>query len=153
MQSPTLRRHSVGDSIHSPTLSFSDDDDHQLLETSDRARFSLDLHDPLNPTIYPHTHPTTPPHQPLLRRVLVILSLIGLWYLFSLLLSLYNKWMFAPAHLNFPFPMFVTSMHMIMQFCLCGIVLWLFPRYRPRREDYMTLKEYAYRSLEALAEE
>ena len=136
---PHHRRSSLADSIHSPTTSSLDIDN----DTSDRARFSLDLHDPLNPTLYPHTHPIQGA-KPLYRRILVILSLILLWYTFSLLLSLYNKWMFAPAHLNFPFPLFVTGMHMVVQFILSGLVLWWFPHFRPKREDYMSIKQYGY---------
>jgi hypothetical protein len=122
------------------------DTDHDLqVQTHDspRTRFSLDLHDPLNPTLYPHTHPV-PPVQPLYRRLLKILSLILLWYTFSLLLSLYNKWMFAPDHWNFPFPLFVTGLHMLVQFCLSGLVLWWFPQFRPKREEYLSLKDYTY---------
>lgn len=133
------RRQSLADSIHSPTTTSSLDDNLD----SDRARFSLDLHDPLNPTLYPHIHPSNA-SKPLRRRILGILGLILLWYTFSLLLSLYNKWMFAPAHLNFPFPLFVTGMHMLVQFLLSGLVLWWFPQFRPKREEYMSLKEYGY---------
>ena len=135
-----VHRHSIADSIRSPTLSFDDDD----LENSARARFSLDdIHDPLNPTPYPHSHPQ---HfiTPLYRRILIILGFILIWYTFSLLLSLYNKWMFAPGHLNFPFPLFVTALHMLVQFILSGFVLWRFPHFRPKREDYMSPKSYTY---------
>jgi hypothetical protein len=108
-------------------------------ELTEEDRFSLDLHDPLNPTLYPHTHPKP---DPLHRRILTIISFILLWYTFSLLLSLYNKWMFAPSHLNFPFPLFVSSLHMIVQFILSGVVLWLFPQFRPKRGDWMTTRDY-----------
>jgi hypothetical protein len=138
-QSVPIRRHSLTDSIHSPSLSFEGDD----LENSARGRFSLDLHDPLNPTLYPHTHPTPTP-QPLYRRIFIILSLILLWYTFSLLLSLYNKWMFAPDHLDFPFPLFVTGLHMMIQFIMSGMVLWWFPQFRPKPGDYMSKKDYTY---------
>ncbi|CAK7267557.1 hypothetical protein SEPCBS119000_002614 [Sporothrix epigloea] len=56
-------------------------------------------------------------------------TLIGLWYLFSLSISLYNKWMFGS---NFPFPLFTTSMHMLVQFILACLVLYLVPSLRPR---------------------
>jgi len=144
-------RHSLADSIHSPTTTLSFDDA-SILEHSDRARFSVDndpvddlhdIHDPLNPTLYPHTHPPAT-DRPLLRRMLTIGGLISLWFAFSLLLSLYNKWMFAPGHLNFPFPLFVTSVHMVIQFFLSWFVLWWFPKYRPQRKDYLSLKEYTY---------
>lgn len=142
--SSPIHRRSIADSVHSPTLSFDDDND---LENSARARFSLDDQDPINETDDPPPHP----HPPLLRRILIILSLILLWYTFSLLLSLYNKWMFAPAHWNFPFPLFVTSLHMLMQFALSGLVLWRFPQFRPkRREDYLSLKDYSYYPFQSL---
>ena len=137
---PHHRRQSVADSAHSPRTSSSSLDNNDL-QNSDRARFSLDLHDPLNPTLYPHVH-ATQTDKPFYRRILTILGLILLWYTFSLLLSLYNKWMFAPNHLNFPFPLFVTGMHMVVQFLLSGMVLWWFPQFRPKREDYMSFKEY-----------
>ena len=144
MQEPTspTRRHSVHESVHSPTLSF---DNADMLENSDRARFSLDLDDPLDPTPYPESPPKalTPS---LFRRILVIAFFILLWYIFSLLLSLYNKWMFAPLHLNFPFPLFVTSLHMVVQFILSGIVLWWFPRFRPAEKELLSLRDYTYPS-------
>ena len=141
-------RHLSVASVHSPKPSRPSSLDIDIeLDVQDhdspRARFSLDLHDPLNPTLYPHTHRILPP-QPLYRRILTILSLILLWYTFSLLLSLYNKWMFAPDHWNFPFPLFVTGLHMLVQFFLSGLVLWWFPQFRPKREDYMSLKDYSY---------
>lgn len=44
----------------------------------------------------------------------------------------YNKWMFDPKHLNFQFPLFTTSMHMVVQFSLASLVLFFIPRFRPR---------------------
>ncbi|RMZ83117.1 hypothetical protein DV738_g1205, partial [Chaetothyriales sp. CBS 135597] len=58
-------------------------------------------------------------------------ALIALWYIFSLSISIYNKWMFSDDHLNFPFPLFTTSLHMVVQFLLASIVLLIFPRFRP----------------------
>lgn len=66
-----------------------------------------------------------------LRTLLINVALIGLWYFFSLLISLYNKWMFSPDKLGFPFPMFTTSVHMLVQFSLASLVLWLIPSFRP----------------------
>ncbi|CAJ2513870.1 Uu.00g019890.m01.CDS01 [Anthostomella pinea] len=57
--------------------------------------------------------------------------LIGLWYLFSLSISLYNKWMFDSNQLNFAFPLFTTAMHMLVQFTLAGLVLYFIPSLRP----------------------
>ncbi|KAF3941595.1 hypothetical protein ABW19_dt0207844 [Dactylella cylindrospora] len=67
--------------------------------------------------------------------------LIGLWYLFSLLISIYNKWMFSPKHLDFKFPLFVTSMHMIVQFTLSSLVLWYFVQFRPGYSDPNKIKK------------
>ncbi|KAL9118544.1 MAG: hypothetical protein Q9187_004906 [Circinaria calcarea] len=61
--------------------------------------------------------------------------LIGLWYLFSLSISIYNKWMFSPDHLDFHFPLFTTCMHMLVQFSLACIVLYMIPRFRPRSDS------------------
>ncbi|CAJ0546175.1 Ff.00g096480.m01.CDS01 [Fusarium sp. VM40] len=57
--------------------------------------------------------------------------LILLWYLFSLSISIYNKWMFDHDRLNFAFPLFTTSMHMVVQFTLSGLVLYFVPSLRP----------------------
>jgi hypothetical protein len=113
-------------------------DEEDAFESSPRAQFSLDLP---SPDLPPDGPPT--PHAPsIYQRILVIFCLIVLWYTFSLLLSLYNKWMFAPAHFDFPFPLFVTSLHMLVQFLLSSIVLRIFPVLRPHRKDYMSPREY-----------
>ncbi|KAI9673903.1 MAG: Triose-phosphate Transporter [Caeruleum heppii] len=70
-----------------------------------------------------------------LRKSVVNAVLIGLWYLFSLSISLYNKWMFSDDHLHFPFPLFTTSMHMLVQFSLASLVLYFVPRFRPRSDS------------------
>ena len=40
--------------------------------------------------------------------------------------------MFSPDKLNFAFPLFTTSVHMLVQFTLASLVLFLFPSLRPR---------------------
>lgn len=35
----------------------------------------------------------------------------------------------------FPFPLFTTCVHMIVQFTLASLVLYLFPRFRPRHDS------------------
>lgn len=47
-------------------------------------------------------------------------------------LSQYNKWMFDHGRLNFPFPLFTTSAHMLVQFALSALVLYFFPSLRPQ---------------------
>ncbi|KAK6340532.1 Triose-phosphate Transporter [Orbilia brochopaga] len=69
--------------------------------------------------------------------------LIGMWYLFSLLISLYNKWMFSDPHLNFKFPLFVTSIHMLVQFTLSGLVMWYFVQFRPGYSELEHRKRYS----------
>ena len=39
--------------------------------------------------------------------------------------------MFSPDNLDFKFPLFTTSMHMVVQFVLSSAVLYFFPRFRP----------------------
>lgn len=40
--------------------------------------------------------------------------------------------MFSPDNLNFPFPMFTTSVHFLVQFSLASLVLFFFPTLRPK---------------------
>jgi solute carrier family 35 protein C2 len=56
-------------------------------------------------------------------------------YLFSLSISLYNTWMFSSKHLDFKFPLFTTSMHMLVQFALASLVLYFMPSFRPRHDS------------------
>ncbi|WVO14028.1 hypothetical protein L204_101653 [Cryptococcus depauperatus] len=65
------------------------------------------------------------------------------WYTFASLLSLYNKWMFSAEYYNFPFPLFVTSCHMLVQFGMAAVIriVWrekFRPKERPTRKDYLT---------------
>ncbi|KAL4895385.1 triose-phosphate transporter family-domain-containing protein [Aspergillus ambiguus] len=67
-----------------------------------------------------------------MRRLLVNLGLILLWYFFSLAISIYNKWMFSEDEVVFPFPLFTTSLHMLVQFSLSSFILYLIPSLRPK---------------------
>ncbi|TGJ79115.1 hypothetical protein E0Z10_g9641 [Xylaria hypoxylon] len=69
--------------------------------------------------------------QNVFKKLTVNAALIGCWYIFSLSISLYNKWMFDSGQLNFPFPLFTTSMHMLVQFSLASLVLYFIPSLRP----------------------
>ncbi|KAL7627806.1 hypothetical protein AAE478_002001 [Parahypoxylon ruwenzoriense] len=69
--------------------------------------------------------------QNVFRKIAVNAVLIGLWYLFSLSISLYNKWMFDSGQLNFAFPLFTTATHMLVQFSLASLVLYFIPSLRP----------------------
>jgi solute carrier family 35 protein C2 len=57
--------------------------------------------------------------------------LIALWYTFSISISVYNKWMFSKENLDFHFPLFTTSLHMVVQFTCASGVLYFFPNLRP----------------------
>ncbi|KAE8158733.1 triose-phosphate transporter family-domain-containing protein [Aspergillus tamarii] len=67
-----------------------------------------------------------------MRRLLVNAGLILMWYFFSLAISIYNKWMFSEDDVVFPFPLFTTSLHMLVQFSLSSFILYLIPSLRPR---------------------
>ncbi|KAL9943704.1 hypothetical protein ACHAQF_006558 [Verticillium nonalfalfae] len=70
------------------------------------------------------------------RNLAINASLILLWYIFSLSISLYNKWMFDKDRLNFAFPLFTTSCHMLVQFALSGLVLYFIPSLRPQNAQH-----------------
>jgi solute carrier family 35 protein C2 len=63
-------------------------------------------------------------------------------YGFATLLSLYNKWMFTPEYFNFPYPLFVTFCHMIVQFTLASLIRAIWPGYRPLERP--TRRDYVY---------
>ncbi|KAF7717746.1 Nucleotide-sugar transporter family protein [Penicillium ucsense] len=65
------------------------------------------------------------------RKLFVNAGLILLWYFFSLSISIYNKWMFSENDVVFPFPLFTTSLHMLVQFTFAALLLWIFPSLRP----------------------
>ncbi|PSK35673.1 hypothetical protein C7M61_004462 [Candidozyma pseudohaemuli] len=52
------------------------------------------------------------------------------WYFFSMLILVYNKWMFGSG-LDFKFPLFVTAFHQLCLFCLSALVLYFRPMLRP----------------------
>lgn len=79
------------------------------------------------------------------RRLIINLIFILLWYIFALLLSLYNKWMFSPDNLDFHFPLFVTSSHMLVQFTLSSLVLFFVPTLRPPTDQTMSRFYYLTR--------
>ncbi|KAI9490341.1 triose-phosphate transporter family-domain-containing protein [Zychaea mexicana] len=67
------------------------------------------------------------------------------WYLFATFLSVYNKWMFSAEHYNFQFPLFVSSIHMVVQFIFSGLSILLVPRLRPTKRP--TVREYIFKVL------
>ncbi|KAL9618890.1 MAG: hypothetical protein Q9160_006480 [Pyrenula sp. 1 TL-2023] len=69
--------------------------------------------------------------QNVIKKLLANAALIGSWYLFSVAISIYNKEMFSRDKIDFHFPLFATSLHMLVQFGLASLILYLFPRFRP----------------------
>ncbi|QRW26879.1 Triose-phosphate Transporter family [Rhizoctonia solani] len=66
---------------------------------------------------------------------------IATWFGFATVLSIYNKWMFSGDKFGFPSPLFVTSMHMLMQFLLAALCRFIFPStfgspYSPTGKQY-----------------
>lgn len=57
------------------------------------------------------------------RTVMRFASYILTWYVFSVSLSVYNKWMFSVGHLDFRFPIFTTACHQLVQLGLANLVL------------------------------
>lgn len=72
----------------------------------------------------------------LIRRLVINGMLIALWYSFSISISVYNKWMFSADNLDFHFPLFTTSLHMLVQFTLASSVLFFVPRFRPGKDGF-----------------
>lgn len=63
-------------------------------------------------------------------------------YLFATILSVYNKWMFSPGLYGFPAPLFVTTLHMFVQFLLAASIRALWPHHfkpkaRPTSSGYL----------------
>lgn len=52
-----------------------------------------------------------------------VISCILLWYAFSIILSVYNKYMFSDKGLNFKFPVITTAFHQLVQTCLAYICI------------------------------
>jgi len=60
-----------------------------------------------------------------------------------MLLSVYNKWMFSKEHFGFPAPLFVTAMHMFIQFLLAAALRYAQPKtFRPAHNP--TIGNYTY---------
>ncbi|KAI0329222.1 TPT-domain-containing protein [Cubamyces sp. BRFM 1775] len=67
---------------------------------------------------------------------------IASWFFFATMISVYNKWMFSPEHFGFPSPLFVTTIHMWVQFVLASLLRYTMPQrfkpdHNPNRGDYI----------------
>ncbi|KZV71146.1 TPT-domain-containing protein [Peniophora sp. CONT] len=54
-------------------------------------------------------------------------SAILAWFVFALILQMYNKWMFSPDRFGFPFPLFVTMLHMFVQWLFAALLRYAWP--------------------------
>ncbi|KAF6760097.1 triose-phosphate transporter family-domain-containing protein [Ephemerocybe angulata] len=80
------------------------------------------------------------------RNALVNALFIAGWFGFATLLSVYNKWMFSPAYYGFPAPLFVTTMHMVVQFGFAALFRYAWPHlFRPAHDP--TPKEYSTKAV------
>ncbi|KAG6821020.1 hypothetical protein H0H93_007910 [Arthromyces matolae] len=71
---------------------------------------------------------------------------IASWFLFATVLSVYNKWMFSSDHFGFPYPLFVTTIHMFVQFVLAAGLRYSFPR-RFKPDNNPTVSDYGKKAL------
>mmetsp|Transcript_36606 Transcript_36606/g.37023 ORF Transcript_36606/g.37023 Transcript_36606/m.37023 type:complete len:405 (-) Transcript_36606:1738-2952(-) len=66
------------------------------------------------------------------------------WFLFSSLLSTYNKYVFGDNHIHFPCPLLLTTIHFSIQWGFAHIACALFPqKFGTERVTNMTWKEWA----------
>ncbi|KAG1864391.1 triose-phosphate transporter family-domain-containing protein [Suillus subluteus] len=80
------------------------------------------------------------------RTAIINACFIASWYIFATILSLYNKWMFSPDHFGFPYPLFVTTLHMSVQFVLAATLRVWFPHhFRPERSP--SVKDYGKKAV------
>jgi len=52
------------------------------------------------------------------------------WYTLSICLSIFNKWFFGKTHFNFPYSLFTTFVHTIVQFSWSFLTILLYPKYK-----------------------
>lgn len=92
---------------------------------------------PLEPTIIEDQDTPKPIQKPNFFTptiIQLIFCIIG-WYVFSLTISLYNKWMFDKSKLNLPFPILITSFHQLLLSILSFLTIWFKPTIRPQQEN------------------
>lgn len=71
----------------------------------------------------------------------IIITSILLWYVFSMTISVYNRWMFSNDNLNFKFPVIITSVHQLILTILSIVTLIIFPQFRLSNSSYRLPKE------------
>ena len=81
------------------------------------------------------------------KNIMINTLLIALWYSFSISISVYNKWMFSKENLDFHFPLFVTSIHMIVQFLLASRIFGRPAELAERRRRHLSRKSILFGAL------
>ncbi|PSK46336.1 hypothetical protein B9Z65_5304 [Elsinoe australis] len=71
-------------------------------------------------------------YQTLVKESLINALLILMWYSFSIGISVFNKFVLSKDKLDFHYPLFFTSFHMLIQFSLAALVMYLIPSFRPK---------------------
>ena len=64
------------------------------------------------------------------------------WYVSSLCLSFYNKWLFDKDEHGFPFPLFTTSIQNLIQFFTALLILNFYPNLKP---SSITTRNYIFK--------
>ncbi|KAJ2387340.1 hypothetical protein H4S02_003411, partial [Coemansia sp. RSA 2611] len=114
---------------------------HEYTELADMAQVSGRLAATAESTYEPVAASATMQRRPsvaglvddpeLRKHAFLVMTYVLLWYTFSGVLSVYNKWLFGASERDFPFPLFVGSIHMMVQYTLASVCLWMFPKLRP----------------------
>ncbi|GAM85674.1 hypothetical protein ANO11243_036810 [Dothideomycetidae sp. 11243] len=71
----------------------------------------------------------------LIKESVINAVLIAAWYGFSIGISVFNKFVLSKDKLDFHFPLFFTSFHMIIQFVLASSIMFFIPSLRPKPVD------------------
>ncbi|KAF2155058.1 TPT-domain-containing protein [Myriangium duriaei CBS 260.36] len=71
-------------------------------------------------------------YQQLIKESVINAVLIAAWYAFSIGISVFNKYVLSRDKLDFSYPLFFTSFHMIIQFILASTIMYFIPSLRPQ---------------------
>ncbi|KAJ2486885.1 hypothetical protein IWW37_005455 [Coemansia sp. RSA 2050] len=122
---------------------------HEYTELADMAHASGRLAVAAEPTHEPAAASATMRRRPsvaglindpeLRKHAFLVMTYVLLWYTFSGVLSVYNKWLFGASERDFPFPLFVGSIHMVVQYTLATACLWMFPKLRPSQSPTLNM--------------
>ena len=71
--------------------------------------------------------------KPVHRKLILGSLYIASWYVTSISLSVYNKWLFSKEYHNFKFPVFTTCIHTTSHFIFSWLVLtFILPNWMPK---------------------